>query len=569
MYSLLTTSLKKLTRTVDNMLTASMEISKPFMDLAAILACIAHPVFYLIWSFGIPQPYENIWWRALGSLTTIPVILGHRWAERFRKYLPAYFHLAVIYNIPIFFSIFLINNNFSQVWLFSTVGAVFVLTLLVDLRMVFIMFWFWGLFWIGYLWNLDSTIEVGNYVQYLVIFLFPLLFGTMLNRKLQSFRLMQSDFEKRLRKITNENTRITQEQNVLLSHFLSNTIVNRLRQFQRKFDLDTAIHLMTRQEERFCAIMEADIRNFTKMFGSESEMMVAQLINRCFTEITSIGQDLAVIKPVGDSIFMYCDDQTGRETTVNNILALAILFVNSVERVNDVLIAKGDQPLNFGVAVHAGKAIYGNLASDTLIDPTIIGLNVNKTARLEELTKSPEIIKVIGRNAVIVSEEAAQFSHEFFKPDDLIQLNLDELGVSVRDFQDTAVVYALPLAKSVERYKQSIMHIDQQRGKIPDLPGGMTTNSYLGVPYFYDMEGIGPSTSWTIMIDVSSMPYKLINDYAIEMLQDLNYTLKRADGHWLILNTGEQPGQYDETAVERLVYRIITELDETRKSAQY
>ena len=536
--------------------------------MAAILAFLAHPVFYLIWTYAFPQPYENIWWRALGSLLCIPIIFKDYWPERFIKYLPLFFHIAIIYNIPIFFSLFLIKNDFSQVWLFSSVGGVFVLTLLVEWRMAAILFVFAGIFWTGYLLNLDNNIESGNYLQYLVIFLFPLLFGGLINYKLQTYRLMQSDFEKRLRKITNENTRITQEQNILLSHFLSNTIVTRLRQFQRKFDLDTAIYLMTRQEERFCAIMEADIRDFTKMFGSESEMMVAQLINRCFTEITSIGQDLAVIKPVGDSIFMYCDDQTGREATVLNILSLAIFFVNSVESVNDVLAEKGNPPLNFGVAVHAGEAIYGNLASDTLIDPTIIGLNVNQTARLEELTKSPEIIKVIGRNAVILSEEAARFSRDFLKPDDLIQVNLEELGVLVRDFQDIKLVYALPLEKSIDHYQQALTHINEQRGKLADSPGIMTTNSYLGVPYYYDMDGIGQNTSWTIMIDVTSMPYKLINDYAIEMLQDLNYTLKKADGNWLILNTSEKPGEYDESDIEQLVYRLITELENARESAQ-
>ncbi len=402
-----------------------MENSQPFMVMAASLACLAHPVFYLIWTYAFPQPYESIWWRAVGSILCIPIIFKDYWPERFLKYLPLFFHIAIIYNIPIFFSLFLIYNDFSQVWLFSSVGSVFLLTLLVDWRMAGILFVFGGIFWTGFLWNLDGNIEAGNYLQYLVIFIFPLLFGGIFNYKLQTYRLLQSDFEKRLRKITNENTRITQEQNILLSHFLSNTIVTRLRQYQRKFDLDTAIHMMTRQEARFCAIMEADIRNFTKMFGSDSEMMVAQLINRCFTEITTIGQDLAVIKPVGDSIFMYCDDQTGRETTVLNILSLAIFFVNSVENVNDVLTEKGNNPLNFGVAVHAGEAIYGNLASETLIDPTIIGLNVNKTARLEELTKSPEIIDLIGRNAVILSEEAAKFCSDFLNPDDLMQLQLD------------------------------------------------------------------------------------------------------------------------------------------------
>ena len=545
---------------LDRTLIRSVENASPFMVSAAWLALVGHPIFYIIWRYLFPQPYENLPLRIIGSLLCLPIVFRHYWPRRLTPYLPLGFYIAVVYNIPFFFTYFLIQNDFSQVWIFSTLGGAFLLTLLVDWRTALVFFAAGGLLWFGFSFSTSSSFNHADFLQYLVIFLFPLVFGGILNYQLQRYRKIQTRFEKRLRKITAENSRMMQEQNLLLSHFLSNTIVAKLRKFQRKFDLETAIKLITKQEERFCAIMEADIRNFTKLFGHESEKMVAQLINQCFTEITRIGQDLAVIKPVGDSIFMYSDDETGRDNAVVNILSLAIFFVNSIEEINRQLVSQGHEPLNFGIAVHAGNAIYGNLASNTLIDPTIIGLNVNKTARMEELTKIPGIREIVGINAIILSEEIVEYGSEFLDPSELITLDLEQLQVQVRDFEDVQRLYALPREVAAKYAEKTRTLIETQRNLRPSALSPMDANSYNGVSYYYDMQGFGPNTSWTIIIDAGAFPARAINSYAIEMLQDLNYQLNRADGQWIILNTANHPGEYDEDDVESLIVKIIGEL---------
>ncbi|MCK4579670.1 MAG: adenylate/guanylate cyclase domain-containing protein, partial [Candidatus Marinimicrobia bacterium] len=415
-------NLRTITAVIGRALDRSVENASPFMTAAAILGFAAHPVFYIIWKYIYPQPYENLGLRLLGSLLCLPFIFRHYWPGWAARLLPITFQLVVLYNIPFFFTYFMIRNDFNLIWVFSTVGAAFLLTMLVDWKTAAVMLGLGSLFWMSYGSAYKSTQDMAIYIQYSLIMLFPLLFGGIFNFKLQQYRKKQHEFEHRLRQMTNQNSAMMQEQTLLLSHFLSNTIVARLRQFQRKFDLNTAINLITRQEERFCAIMEADIRNFTKLFGRETELVVAQLINTCFTEITTIGQDLAVIKPVGDALFMYSDDQSGKEHTVNNILALAIFFANSIDEINNHLAERGEAPLNFGIAVHAGDAIYGNLASNTLIDPTIIGLNVNKTARMEELTKAPELQERVGLNAIIISDEVLETSQELIQQTALMEV---------------------------------------------------------------------------------------------------------------------------------------------------
>jgi class 3 adenylate cyclase len=538
------------------------ETAEPLMVTAGLLSLGGQPLFYLIWRYVFPQPYEDLTLRLIAGLVSLPAVFKQFWPERLVPWRPLYWVLGVFVNIPLLFSYFLLRNDQSEVWLLSMIGGVFVLTFVVELYTAIVLFVAGAVVaWAAHVATGGHPGALTVYLEHLLIALFPLVFGGAINYQLQRYRSLQRNFERRLRNITTQHARIVQEQNNLLSRFLSNVIVARLRKAQSRHGLEEAIAMISRQDKRFCGIMQADVRNFTKMFGLESEIDVAQQIRRAYSEITEVGQDLAVIKPVGDSIFVYTDDEHGRQNAVVTILSLAIFFVHSLEQVNRMLLSSQGRELNFGIGLHAGEVIYGNLASETLIDPTIIGINVNKSARLEELTKAPAVRERVGSNAMIVSDELAFYGSNFIRPADLIPLELKTMGLTLRDFPQVERVYALPSAAAQRYVNQAMEHIRTQRARFSMGVSNMEANSHHGVTYYYEMQGQGPNTSWLALIDVSAIPSRTVSQFIAHDLSDLQCEVNDSDGQWLVLSTANAPGEFDEVELEARIFRIIEDLE--------
>ena len=67
----------------------------------------------------------------------------------------------------------------------------------------------------------------------------------------------------------------------------------------------------------------------------------------------------------------------------------------------------GRAPLNYGIGVHVGDVMYGNIGSRSRLDFTVIGPAVNMASRLETLTKQ------LGRT-VLLSRAFADFVESDF-----------------------------------------------------------------------------------------------------------------------------------------------------------
>lgn len=557
-------------RSLARFIEESAAFAEPFMVTAGLLAVIGQPLFYVIWRYLIPQPYENLFLRLMSATLCVPLVFKGYWPPALRRILPWYWHAAVLYTVPFLFALFVFLNHFSLMWVLTEIAGIFLLTFFVHWALAAAMFVIGS----GAAYGVSLLIMGAQPItapvaEILIVYVFTLCVGGAINYRLQRFREAQVAFEKRLRLLSGQNATMMREHNQLLGRFLNNVIVNRLQRFQEQHGLDVALRMITQQEKRFCGIMQADIRNFTRMFDVDTELQVAQLISQCFSEITATGQDLAVIKPIGDCIFLYSDEEHGREEAVLNILTLACLFVHSVDRINETLTSRNILPLNFGIAVHAGDAIYGNLASDTMIDPTVIGINVNRTARMEELTKSPVIRGLVGSNAVILSEEFYWIVRKAYRElPGVVSLDLAALQVSIRDFPHIKRVYALPQSGALAFYpvaRERLRHV--RTSQAPRFQGN--THSLLrGVEYYTQMYGSGPNTTWSIFFNVSAHAPERVSQIVRRHFSHLESSLSQGSERWLTLSTAADPGEYDETDVDGWIATFIDALTDFSDTGQ-
>jgi len=544
------------------LLARSAEFAEPFMVTVALIGFVCHPLFYLIWSYAFPQPYENLALRLIGSALCVPLVLKAYWPDWLKPWLPLYWHAVVMFQIPFFFSLFMLLNGYAMPWVLTFVGGAFLLTFFVHWILALVMFLIGtGAAFVAFGLFSGSGFPAAPSYEIFVVYLFVLGVGSAINLKLQAYRNAEATLERRLRAMSGQNAAMMRERNKLLGHFLNNTVVAQLRRYEAELGLDAALSRITRQERRYCAMMQADIRNFTRMFSGENELEVAQLVAQCFSEITTVGQDLSVIKPVGDCIFLYSDVEQGREDAALNVLALACVFVQSVERVNQTLIDTGDTPLNFGVAVHAGDVIYGNLASDTLIDPTVIGVNVNRTARMEEMTKSPALREIAGVNAIILSEEFCwQLRKAGRALPGLIAVELARINLSMRDFPAVQRIRVLPKDAAL-----ALCIWARERIRTARLAGAPQLHQaeysrHKNVEYYYEMYGSGPNVVWSMFVNVSPYPIERVREVLRAHFAHLKYTISPGGERWLALSTENAPGEYDETDVEAWVIELIEHL---------
>jgi len=128
------------------------------------------------------------------------------------------------------------------------------------------------------------------------------------------------------------------------------------------------------------AILFSDIRGWTALNATRSAKEALNIANRYFEIISDAvdGHDGEILKFMGDGcLALFPSDGTdaGRRTACKQAMAAA-------KAAHDIA-AGVDLPIPFGIGVHFGEVLYGNVGAHTRIDFTVLGQAVNIAARVE------------------------------------------------------------------------------------------------------------------------------------------------------------------------------------------
>jgi signal transduction histidine kinase len=91
------------------------------------LGLVAHPIYWVIWTYWFPQPYESTELRFFCSVLSIPIIFRHHWPQRTKQFFSGYWFIFLMFQLPITFSYLTFKNDFSSIWLICATLMVIVL----------------------------------------------------------------------------------------------------------------------------------------------------------------------------------------------------------------------------------------------------------------------------------------------------------------------------------------------------------------------------------------------------------------------------------------------------------
>jgi len=159
------------------------------------------------------------------------------------------------------------------------------------------------------------------------------------------------------------------------------------------------------------AIWLSDLRGFTELADRTAGPALIELLNRYFDcQVPAIlAQGGEVLKYMGDGVLAIFPIAGDASAVCRAALAAALAFRAEVAKLNGAL---GDDPaarLRFGLALHVGEVLYGNIGGGNRLDFTAIGPAVNLAARLEKLARDLN-------RAIIASGAFAQACPQAFVP---------------------------------------------------------------------------------------------------------------------------------------------------------
>ncbi len=109
-----------------------LERSRLAIRWGGLLGLLCHPIYFVVWTYVLPQPYDNLFLRLSAALVCIPLIFQARWPQRFNRYLLIYWHACLIYVLPFVCTFITIRNGFSTMWMMTEVMMIFILALCID-----------------------------------------------------------------------------------------------------------------------------------------------------------------------------------------------------------------------------------------------------------------------------------------------------------------------------------------------------------------------------------------------------------------------------------------------------
>jgi adenylate cyclase len=136
-------------------------------------------------------------------------------------------------------------------------------------------------------------------------------------------------------------------------------------------------------------ILFCDLRDFTTFSEKRDAQELVGLLNEYFTEMVDcvMAEGGVVDKYIGDNIMAVFGAPVTRPDDALRAVRASVRMRDALARLNERFVARGIDKLRFGIGLHSGEVVAGNIGSAKRMEYTVIGDAVNVASRLESKTK--------------------------------------------------------------------------------------------------------------------------------------------------------------------------------------
>ena len=140
----------------------------------------------------------------------------------------------------------------------------------------------------------------------------------------------------------------------------------------------------------YAVIWYCDLRGFTSFSEGQPLDEVIAVLNAYFDRMAApvVARGGEILKFIGDAMLAIFPCEATCESKIgiaDNAVAAAEAAIAGVADLNEARRKDGKPPVECGVALHIGEAMYGNIGAADRLDFTVIGPAVNLVSRLEPI----------------------------------------------------------------------------------------------------------------------------------------------------------------------------------------
>jgi len=169
-------------------------------------------------------------------------------------------------------------------------------------------------------------------------------------------------------------------------------------------------------ETRYATFLFTDVRGFTSMSESLPPEKVTYIMNKALTAQQAAVQKYGgmVDKYIGDAMMAIFNAPLDQADHEEQAIDCGLQIIENMEALNQEMQQEGLPVIAIGIGINSGKAVIGNMGSESRFDYTAIGDAVNTAARLESATKEQKVDLLIGESTSKASVKVLNLVNEIY-----------------------------------------------------------------------------------------------------------------------------------------------------------